>query len=37
MGLMENRGFEVSAEYVKRFSKDLTVSSAETSPLPATR
>ena len=26
MGLMENRGFEVSAEYVKRFSKDLTVS-----------
>ena len=26
MGLMENCGFEVSAEYVKRFSKDLTVS-----------
>lgn len=26
MGLMENRGFEVSAEYVKRFNKDLTIS-----------
>ena len=23
---MENRGFEISAEYVKRFNKDLTVS-----------